>query len=74
MSIILSNILVTGTTNILSSTEPHTGLPMDLSKGSGEGGTDGSRTVDGYHSTAGTSGEAAGVTDWEAIKKGNTPY
>lgn len=62
------------TTDMIPSTEPHTGLPMDLSKGSGQGGTDGSNTVDGYHNAAGTGGNASGTTDWQAIKKGNTPY
>lgn len=41
--------------------EPHTGLPINLAKGTGEGGTDGS-PVPGYHShdggvTGGTTGE-----------------
>lgn len=48
-------------------TEPHTGLPTDLSKGTGAGGTDGS-SVPGYHSqdggvtggTGGTTGEYGG--------------
>lgn len=32
-----------------TATEPHTGLPIDLSKGTGEGGTDGT-SAPGYHS------------------------
>lgn len=31
--------------------EPHTGLPMDLSKGTGAGGTDGAQQIPGYHET-----------------------
>lgn len=51
-------------------TEPHTGLPMNIEKygTDGRGGTDGSRTVEGYHEAPGTQ------TDWDAIKKGNTLY
>ncbi|KAF2641928.1 hypothetical protein P280DRAFT_516939 [Massarina eburnea CBS 473.64] len=63
--------------------EPHTGLPMNVEKyGDGRGGTDGSRTVEGYHQLPGmqggehASGQArqGGVTDWEHIRKSNTPY
>lgn len=49
--------------------EPHTGLPMDLSKGDGYGGTDGSSNITGAHTTG-----ASSATDWENIKKQNTPY
>ena len=38
-------------------TEPHTGLPIDLSKGSGAGGTDGG-TNPGYHTH---DGDASGL-------------
>jgi len=52
-------------------TEPHTGLPMDLSKGagSGAGGTDGAANIEGFHEGAGGQG-----THWQDIKKANTPY
>ena len=52
-------------------TEPHTGLPMNVGKyGSGEGGTDGAAQIrnpaeEGFEPTK---------TDWEQIKKANTPY
>ncbi len=41
--------------------EPHTGLPIDLSKGTGEGGTDGG-VVPGFHShhTGAGSGTGSG--------------
>lgn len=60
--------------------EPHTGLPMNVEKyGDGHGGTDGSKTLEGYHQApqgqAGqTEQQGKGVTDWEAIRKANTPY
>ena len=54
--------------------EPHTGLPMNVEKyGSGAGGVDGSNTVEGYHQVPGQQADT-GVTDWEGIKKANTPY
>ncbi|KAF2874158.1 hypothetical protein BDV95DRAFT_323577 [Massariosphaeria phaeospora] len=56
--------------------EPTTGLPMNVEKyGDGRGGTDGSKNIGGYHQ--GSQGQSAGqgsVTDWEGIKKANTPY
>ncbi|KAF2120249.1 hypothetical protein BDV96DRAFT_321749 [Lophiotrema nucula] len=58
-------------------TEPHTGLPMNAEKyGDGHGGTDASQTVSGYHQGPGASNQtgATGATDWDAIKKANTPY
>ncbi|GME32079.1 hypothetical protein GTA08_BOTSDO08174 [Neofusicoccum parvum] len=68
--------------------EPHTGLPMNVGKyGTGAGGTDGNETITGMHSHgAGTDASGANVasqgnvqgsntgTDWEGIKKANTPY
>lgn len=54
-------------------TEPHTGLPMNVGAyGDGRGGTDGSATIHGYHDVPG--GNQGGVTDWEAVRKANTPY
>ncbi|KAF1914575.1 hypothetical protein BDU57DRAFT_519644 [Ampelomyces quisqualis] len=50
--------------------EPHTGLLMDGGKyGDGHGGT----TAHGHHEHAGDVG-GAGTTDWEAVKKTDTPY
>jgi hypothetical protein len=50
--------------------DPVTGLPINVAKyGDGHGGTDGSATVAGFNSAGTNSG-----TDWEAIKKSNTPY
>lgn len=70
--------------------EPHTGLPMDLSKSpiAGAGGTDGARQIEGYHETdpvvrrasmgtaegAGKGEEGVAGPDWDAIRKANTPY
>lgn len=68
--------------------EPHTGLPMNVGKyGTGAGGTDGNETIHGLHSHgAGNETSSANVatqgstqggnagTDWEGIKKANTPY
>ncbi|KAL1801018.1 hypothetical protein ACET3X_001360 [Alternaria dauci] len=57
-------------------TEPHTGLPMNTERyGTGTGGTDGNPAIHGYHQhgvPGATSGQTA--TDWEAIKKADTPY
>jgi hypothetical protein len=57
-------------------TEPHTGLPMNVEKyGDGQGGTDGSATVGGYgHHLSHAGGAQHPATDWDAIKKANTPY
>ncbi|KAF2727288.1 hypothetical protein EJ04DRAFT_570526 [Polyplosphaeria fusca] len=59
-------------------TEPHTGLPMNVEKyGDGHGGVDGSETVHGYHQAPGAEeqgGQQQRATDWEAIRKANTPY
>jgi len=67
--------------------EPHTGLPMNVGRyGDGNGGTDATPTIHGHH--AHDSGVAHGLggapkagtapgqhtTDWEAIKKADTPY
>lgn len=61
--------------------DPHTGLPVDLSKGTGEGGTDGSQTIHGYGQgsetgkptlSSGLHGETG--PDWEKIRNANTPY
>lgn len=54
--------------------EPHTGLPMDISKDhtSGAGGTDAAQQIEGYHEL--NAAEGAGQTDWEKIKKGNSLY
>lgn len=54
--------------------EPHTGLPMDITKDhtSGAGGTDAAQQIEGYHELDAT--EGAGQTDWERIKKGNSLY
>jgi hypothetical protein len=52
--------------------EPHTGLPMNVGRfGDGHGGTDGSATVHGMHEHGGV---GARTTDWDAIKKADTPY
>ncbi|KAF2660028.1 hypothetical protein K491DRAFT_712072 [Lophiostoma macrostomum CBS 122681] len=54
-------------------TEPHTGLPMNVEKyGDGHGGTDGSSNIHGVRNVEG-SGQGTG-TNWEAIRKANTPY
>lgn len=53
--------------------DPHTGLPMNVGKyGDGHGGTDGNPSIHGV----GHDGVAsdAKATDWDAIKKANTPY
>ncbi|KAH7044572.1 hypothetical protein B0J12DRAFT_182410 [Macrophomina phaseolina] len=68
--------------------EPHTGLPMNVGKyGSGAGGTDGNETIHGLHGhgpgtdepgvNLASQGSAQGGnigTDWQGIKKANTPY
>ncbi|CAN9095118.1 unnamed protein product [Alternaria alternata] len=57
-------------------TEPHTGLPMNTERyGTGIGGTDGNPAIHGHHQhdvPGATSGQPA--TDWEAIRKADTPY
>jgi hypothetical protein len=60
-------------------TEPHTGLSMNVEKyGTGAGGLDGNPNIEGYHklSPEARQGQIEGesVTDWDAIKKSNTPY
>jgi hypothetical protein len=51
--------------------DPHTGLPMNVGKyGDGHGGTDANPAIQGARS--GTAGTTA--TDWEAIRKADTPY
>lgn len=53
--------------------EPVTGLPANVEKyGDGHGGTDGSSTVHGLHQGSGQAG--TGQTDWEQIRKADTPY
>ncbi|KAI4913232.1 uncharacterized protein J4E92_009855 [Alternaria infectoria] len=55
-------------------TEPHTGLPMNTGRfGTGAGGTDGNPAIHGLHEHSGPA-PGQSTTDWEAIKKGNTPY
>jgi hypothetical protein len=58
--------------------EPHTGLPMNVGRyGDGHGGTDASPTVRGHHHVPGTDENlrtGGSTTDWEAIKKADTPY
>jgi hypothetical protein len=56
--------------------EPHTGLPMNVGKyGDGHGGTDANPTVHGHHEhgVAGGAGQQR-TTDWDAVKKADTPY
>ncbi|KAF1947470.1 hypothetical protein EJ02DRAFT_417652 [Clathrospora elynae] len=54
-------------------TDPHTGLPMNIERfGSGTGGTDTNPTIHGQHGHPGLMGQS--VTDWDAIKKADTPY
>lgn len=54
--------------------EPHTGLPMNMGKyGDGAGGTDASRTVHGLHGHEAGAG-AGSTTDWNAVRKADTPY
>ncbi|TLD27651.1 hypothetical protein E2P81_ATG10939 [Venturia nashicola] len=54
--------------------DPHTGLPVNVGKyGDGYGGTDGNQAIHGLNTHAGAAGDAK-PTDWEAIKKANTPY
>jgi hypothetical protein len=51
--------------------EPHTGLPIDTSKGDGAGGIDGNPAVRGVH------GDFEGrehQVDWEGVKKNDTVY
>jgi hypothetical protein len=51
--------------------DPHTGLTMNVGKyGDGHGGTDANPAIHGAQS--GTAETTA--TDWEAIRKANTPY
>lgn len=53
--------------------EPHTGLPMNVGKyGTGRGGIDQTETIEGFHHDPVKPGEVE--TDWEAIRKANTPY
>lgn len=55
-------------------TEPHTGLPMNVGDyGDGRGGTDGNTNIHGYHEVPSAS-QQGGATDWEAVRKANTPY
>lgn len=54
--------------------EPHTGLPMNTQQyGTGAGGTDGNRTIHGQHEHSGAM-PGQSVTNWEAVRKANTPY
>ncbi|EUC45475.1 hypothetical protein COCMIDRAFT_95384 [Bipolaris oryzae ATCC 44560] len=54
--------------------EPHTGLPMNAQQyGTGAGGTDGNRAIHGQHEHPGTM-PGQSVTNWEAVRKANTPY
>jgi hypothetical protein len=46
---------------------------MNLALGDGHGGTDASPTVHGHHGHP-AGGPAATTTDWEAIRKADTPY
>ncbi|KAK4574950.1 hypothetical protein LTR86_000800 [Recurvomyces mirabilis] len=48
----------TGTSQTVN--EPHTGLPMDMSKGTGVGGTDGASQIHPHGHTAGTSASLEG--------------
>lgn len=51
--------------------EPHTGLPIDMSKGDGAGGIDGNPAVQGVH------GDFEGrehQIDWEGVRKNDTVY
>jgi hypothetical protein len=51
---------------------------MNVGKyGDGRGGTDANPTVEGHHRVAGVDENARtghGVTDWENVKKNDTPY
>jgi hypothetical protein len=48
--------------------EPHTGLPMNTERlGTGAGGTDGNPAIHGQH-------VHPSVTDWQAVRKADTPY
>ncbi|EMD94780.1 hypothetical protein COCC4DRAFT_203565 [Bipolaris maydis ATCC 48331] len=54
--------------------EPHTGLPMNAQQfGTGAGGVDGNRAIHGQHEHPGTT-TGQSVTNWEAVRKANTPY
>ena len=51
--------------------EPHTGLPMNVGKyGSGAGGTDGAEQI----RNPAEQGFEPRKTDWDEVKKANTPY
>ncbi|KAL5115473.1 hypothetical protein ACEQ8H_006614 [Pleosporales sp. CAS-2024a] len=61
--------------------EPHTGLPMNVGRfGDGHGGTDANPTIHGHHEHGTLAGAGLGATggqhatDWDAIKKSDTPY
>jgi len=63
--------------------EPRTGLPMNVGRyGEGAGGTDGNTAIHGLESPPNTVTGQPGVTgdvsqtgtNWEAIRKANTPY
>ncbi|RDI83154.1 hypothetical protein Vi05172_g6891 [Venturia inaequalis] len=54
--------------------DPHTGLPVNVGKyGDGHGGTDGNQSIHGINTHGGAASDVK-TTDWEAIKKANTPY
>jgi hypothetical protein len=53
-------------------TEPHTGLPMNTERGTGAGGIEGNPAIHGQHAHGGAAGESG--TNWEAIRKADTPY
>ncbi|KAI5367845.1 hypothetical protein Slin15195_G029780 [Septoria linicola] len=48
-----------GGSNVVN--EPRTGLPMDLNKGTGAGGTDGNPRIEGYQSQSGASTTGSGI-------------
>ena len=54
--------------------EPHTGLPMNTEQyGTGFGGTDGNPAIHGQHDHPGAMSDHP-ATNWEAIRKADTPY
>ncbi|KAK5297028.1 hypothetical protein LTR16_000136, partial [Cryomyces antarcticus] len=62
--------------------EPHTGLPMNIGKygTTGAGGIDGNSNIEGFHDhsnlgvPAAETGRSGSVTNWEEVRKANTPY
>ena len=54
--------------------EPHTDLPMNAQQyGTGARGTEGNRAIHGQHEHPGTM-PGQSVTNWEAVRKADTPY